>query len=398
MQNACLAIRDSQLLFGDNPMRYLNYLRDMKNAAAPRHPDRIAWPSGKLPFATFVEKNGGRAPRSLAILEEGRVVAGAFGVGEGVDSFVGRLPPGRYFCKPNRAAKGAGGFTLDIADAGALVNGEKQSLASIEVLLSDSPYVVQESLTPQQHPEIARFNPRTINTVRLVTFDTESGPAMFAASLRMAIESAAVDNWSAGGVMVPIDLERGVLERFGTIKEGLALVDAHPQSGQKFCGQSVPYLREAANMACLLHRRLNLWSVSWDIALLESGPCIVEANRKWSVYMGQFNLDFLRTFFEFHLSHGTDAIRMELSGSFTPRVAVRHWLTAVMGAARVSARVDELSNEHLIVTVGGSRAAIESAMDYMRRSARDFGAGEIRFAPAEKPVLSGLDVGAAFSP
>ena len=398
MQNAHIATRDSQRIINGNPLRYLNYLRDTKNATEPHRAGKIAWPTGKIEFASFVTRHGGRAPRSLAIILNGCVTAGVFGGGESVGSFLKRLPPGRYFCKPNRGAKGAGAFALDISDAGASVNGENHTLAAIEALLTQNLYIVQESLTPLQHSDIARFNPRTINTVRLITFDTETGPAMFLASLRIAIESVAVDNWSAGGVMVPIDLERGVLEEFGTIKKDLIAVDAHPQTRIKFLGQGVPYLREAAKMACLLHQELNLCSVGWDVAVLEDGPCIVEANSRWDVFMSAlFKPDFSRTFLEFYLAPGTDAVRVELAGSFMQRDVVRQWLSVVMGAARVSARVDKVSGERLVVTVGGSRAAIENAMVYMRRLARDLCVREVLFGPAENPPLPGLDVSATFS-
>lgn len=382
-------------MLAGNPMPYLNCLRDSKNAMAVHRRHAIAWPSGKVEFGNFVAQNGGRSPRSLATIIDGRVVA--VGAGATARSFIEQLPRGQYFCKPNRSGHGNGGFTLDLVDSEFLVDGEEQSLASIEVLLSSRPYVVQPSLTPLQHPDIARFNERTLNTLRLVTFDTGDGTAMVAASLRIATTNRAVDNWSAGGVVVPIDLKRGVLGEFGILKRGLTVVDAHPQSGQPFLGQSIPHFEAAARMACSLHRKLNLWSVGWDIALLRDGPYIVEANRPWGIFMSaQFNPGFIRAFLDFHLSHGTDAVSLELTGSFTSSDAVRLWLSAAMGVSCTSARVDYLSSGQLVLTVGGARAAIETAMQFLRQPPFDISVTEVRSAPVTKEPLPGLDIGPTF--
>ena len=132
---------------------------------------------------------------------------------------------------------------------------------------------MQPLLTPLQHPDMARFNPRTINTLRLVTFEQDfAGAIAVVAAVRISSTSLAVDNWSAGGVMVPADIGEGVLGEFGIVKNGLAVVDAHPQSGLAFKGFSIPHFREAAGMACRVHDKLDVASLGWDIALLEDGP------------------------------------------------------------------------------------------------------------------------------
>ena len=399
MLNSHIEIRDSWPLLAGNPLHYLNCLRDTKNETAAHHHDKIEWLGGKIQLGIFVAQNGGRSPQSLATIIDGRVVPDGFRGGETASCFLEHLPPGQYFCKPDRSGNGIGGFTLDLSGYEALVDGETQSLTSIGVLLSSRPYLVQLSLTPLQHPDIARFNRRTLNTLRLVTFDTESGPAMVAASLRIATTNAAVDNWSAGGVAVPIDLKRGVLCEFGIVKKGLNVVDAHPQSGQSFRGQAVPHFDAAAAMACSLHRKLKLSSVGWDIALLRDGPCIVEANRPWGIFMSaQFNPGFVRTFLDFHLSRGMDAVSLELTGAFRSKDAVRLWLSAAMGVSRASARVDYLSSEQLALTVGGSEAAIETAMQLLRQPAFDLSCNEMRFAPSTKEPPRGLDIGATFLP
>lgn len=211
--------------------------------------------------------------------------------------------------------------------------------------LSAARYLVQESLTPRQHPLISRFHAGVIDTLRLITFDADSGPVVAGAFMRMAIGKATIDSWALGGVLAPIDLEKFCLRESGLLKKGLKLVDAHPQSGHRFGGAPVPYLAEAIATACKLHSRLAIKSLGWDIALLEDGPCILESNRQWDVFStAQFNLEFVHAFLRFHLPQGDQAsARFVFNGSFDDRQAVRHWLCGVAGAALTSGTVEQFS-------------------------------------------------------
>jgi hypothetical protein len=124
---------------------------------------------------------------------------------------------------------------------------------------------------------MARYNPEVLNTIRLVTFDTDNGPVVRAGYMHAAIGSRSVDNWAAGGVAVSIDIARGLLTSRGLVKGQSGFVSAHPRAGIAFEGQELPHYREAARMVCVLHARLRAKSLGWDVALLESGPAVVEA-------------------------------------------------------------------------------------------------------------------------
>lgn len=399
MLNSHITVRDSWPLIDGNPIPYLNCLRDAKSAASSYPPDRVPRPRGKIEFARFVAANDGLVPRTFALIAAGMAQAAGVGAAEPVREFLQTLAPGQYFCKPNKGSNGTGAFRLDISPSGAGIDGEPRSLAEIEEAMSARDYLVQEWLTSLQHPDVSSFHDGVIDTLRLVTFDTDGGPVAAGALMRMAIGPAVIDSWTKGGVMVPIDLDRGVLGAFGLLKKGLAIVDSHPQSGIAFRGQSVPHLKEAVALACRLQKRLAIKSVGWDIALLTDGPCILEGNRAWDVYMSaQLNPDFVRAFLRFHLPQESDtALRVSLTGSFEQRHRLRHWLCAAVGRALASAEVDQLSRDRLVLTVTGAKTSVEAAIGNMRKP-EGFAVATIETSPCPDQIPAGLDIGATFAP
>jgi hypothetical protein len=391
MPNAHITTHDGWALLFGNPIPYLNGLRDGKTEQFEKDPARQPWPRGKSAFADFVIQNGGRAPRLHARLD-----------GETADAILPRLkalPPGAYFCKPETGSNGEGALQLDVTPRGLRVDGKEESADGVAALLSSRPYVVQDSLVAQQHPDIAAFNPRVVNTLRLVTFDDGRKVRPAAAVLRIACDAAAVDNWSAGGVVVPIDLETGALTRFGVLKEQLSMIENHPVSGRAFAGVGVPHLEAALRLAHDVHHRLAAASIGWDIALLEDGPSVLEANRQWDIFLAaQLNPGFVQDFLGFHLpSDPGSTVRLELRGNFERKNRLRHWLGAVLGKALASGRVDALAPDRLVLSIGGPPEVIEAAIQYIRRSAAHFDVKHIAAARLAEPLRPGLDMAATFS-
>jgi hypothetical protein len=265
--------------------------------------------------------------------------------------------------------------------------------------LSSARYLVQESLTPRQHKLISRFHAGVIGTLRLVTFDTDSGPVVAGAFMRTAIGKATIDLWAGGGVLMPVDVEKCCLRESGVLKKGLKLVDTHPESGHRFGGAPVPYLAEAIAITCKLHGGLAVKSLGWDIALLEDGPCILEGNRHWDVFItAQLNLEFVHAFLRFHLPQGDQAsARFVFSGSFDDRNAVRHWLCAVAGGALTSGRVEDCSRERIVMTIAGTKPNVESALRIARGNASRLKITDIAAAPCPDAVPPGLNLDATFA-
>lgn len=142
----------------------------------------------------------------------------------------------------------------------------------------------QQLLT--QHPIIASFNQTSINTVRVVTLHTPDGIRLDGAVFRMGLRGKPVDNWSAGGVAVGVNLEDGTLMRYGVRerKFGGEVFAAHPDSGITFEGFQLPYWDRILSLVTEAAKAIYpLRTIGWDVAFCPEGPMIVEANEEWHV-------------------------------------------------------------------------------------------------------------------
>ena len=394
--NSHIRVRGSMFLLNGNPGAYLNGLRDAKNRSASQASDRTEYRRKKVDFGEFVTSLGGRSPRTIALIRNATIVAPGSASGATVENYLKELPAGSYFCKPNVGRNGIGAFRLTIGSDGPRVDDEARSVSDVTKLFSSEDYVIQESVAPLQHPDIARFRDGVINTMRLVTFDTKAGPKALAASLRMAISLKSIDSWTQGGVVAGIDLKRGMLKPFGCLKKGLKIVDHHPGSGLPFRDQPIPHVREAVAMACKLHAQLNgARSLGWDIALLKDGPCFLESNKMWDVIMSaQLNPGFVPAFLAVHLPRTSDrAVSLEVGGSFKSRVQICRAVGGILGRALASGRIERLSRERVGLTVGGTQETVQAAVQMFRQRTGN----RVKIAPSRNGPEPGFDVTAAFA-
>ena len=90
-----------------------------------------------------------------------------------------------------------------------------------------------------QHPDIARFRGGVINTMRLITFDTEGGAT---AGRRLAAHGDFTQEHrqlDAGRRRRRHRLDKGILKPFGIVKKDFKVVEAHPGSG--LCSAISPF-------------------------------------------------------------------------------------------------------------------------------------------------------------
>jgi hypothetical protein len=363
-------------------------------------PGRIARGRSKADFAEFASAAGVRTPRTFALIAGGLVQHAAFATGEPARAFLAKVPAGHYFCKPNMGRNGIGAFRLTVSSDSAMMDEEPSSFAEVAERLSSEDYIIQEWVAPFQHPDISRFRAGVINTLRLITFDTESGPRAVAASLRMAIALKSIDSWTQGGVVAAIDLEKGVLKPFGILKKSKQIVESHPGSGIAFRDQPVPHYHRAVSMACDMHAMLaGPKSLGWDIGLLEDGPCFLESNVPWDILMSaQFNPTLVPEFLALHLPPSCEsAIRLDMQGSFIDLVPLCRTLGKILGASIASGRVEQRSRERIVLTVGGPRRAITSALHIFRQKGREIGVNHIAVQQSADKPSPGFDASAVFA-
>ncbi len=383
-----------------NSVAYLSRLRDMGNKFGISGPGRNERRSAKIDFADFVTRAGDRSPRTLALVLGGMVKKASSESTETAASFLSKAPHGHYFCKPNRGRNGIGAFRLTIASDGMMIDEEPSSIVAVSERLSSEDYVIQEWVAALQHPDISRFRAGVINTMRLITFDAGDGAKAVAASLRMAISLKSIDSWTQGGVVAAIDLERGVLKPFGILKKGWKIVDTHPGSGIPFRDQAIPHFQTAVRQACRMHSQLaGPRSLGWDIGLLEDGPCFLESNAPWDVLMSaQFNPDLVPKFLAFHLPRTCEtAIHVLLPGTYTNRITLCSGLSRVLGTAMVSGRVERLTRDRVVLTIGGTPQSVQTALRLFKLRGSDFGATDVKAARARENPAPGFDASGAFA-
>jgi hypothetical protein len=148
-------------------------------------------------------------------------------------------------------------------------------------------FLIQERI--RQHPKLSELNHHAVNTIRLITCLRDGKPSPYLAVLKMAAGESCHDNWCAGGLAVKMDIQTGILSKYGFFAPGKGTkTKHHPDTGAVFSGFQVPYFEEAIKMAVELHEYFpSFHSIGWDIGITSDGPVFIEGNYEWSISIMQ---------------------------------------------------------------------------------------------------------------
>ena len=129
----------------------------------------------------------------------------------------------------------------------------------------------------KQHPDLARINKGSLNTVRVVSFRFNEEVHILSTILRMGGVGARVDNISAGGISCRIEADGRLTEKAVTRKS--EWTDKHP-SGLKFRDITVPCFDKIIGTVKRLHLSLPYFDlIGWDFAVDENDdPVFIEFN------------------------------------------------------------------------------------------------------------------------
>lgn len=131
-----------------------------------------------------------------------------------------------------------------------------------------------------QHPIMNNLCTRSVNTMRIMTFNDYGTPRILWMGLRVGNGVNAIDNFHARGMAVNIDMDTGRLVG-NAIDKDLNEYKEHPVSHTRFDGFQIPFFEEAKQM--VLEASLEsdkILVVGWDVAISENGPVIIEGNRR----------------------------------------------------------------------------------------------------------------------
>ncbi len=172
-----------------------------------------------------------------------------------------------------------GGYGIGRVDMNSVVDASEYR----EALIEGRQFLLEEVI--RQHPDMSRLNDSSVNTVRIVTFVSETEVYILARVLKIGA-GGDVDNFSAGGMYTMLDARGVVL--YPAFDANDVIHETHPISGVPIVGFAVPHFD--AVRALVRRAALSLKDVpyvGWDVAITAAGPLIVEGNYNTGVFQAK---------------------------------------------------------------------------------------------------------------
>lgn len=160
--------------------------------------------------------------------------------------------------------------------AGVLFWNRSQGRNTLEKMISGKDDLIIQSMV-QQHPFFESIHPTSLNTLRIVTLILEKEPILLSTMLRMGRSGSKVDNYTAGGVICPVDKQGFLFPK--AVQKNQSVITSHPD-GFVFAGKRIPYFDSIIDEAKRLHLRVPYFKlVSWDFSVsVEGKPLLIEGN------------------------------------------------------------------------------------------------------------------------
>jgi hypothetical protein len=174
-----------------------------------------------------------------------------------------------FFAKPNNGTCGRGIEKIIVKDF--------DDPRALWYYLEDRGLTLLEE-TIIQHPHLNQLHPHSINTVRIVTIYHEEKVHIVAAYLRIG-NNRIVDNFNSGGMVVPVDINTGLISDIAIDKAGNHY-EKHPVTQTSIPGFQIPMWEECIELiknSVPIVPQVGL--VGWDVGISVNGPLLVEANQ-----------------------------------------------------------------------------------------------------------------------
>lgn len=130
-----------------------------------------------------------------------------------------------------------------------------------------------------QHPEMSRFNPASVNTLRVITLVSKDGVKVMNAVFRCGNGEGCTDNFHHFGLAALIDVKTGIVVTPAIDKLNQKYY-IHPKSKAQIIGFKIPnwnQVLERAKSAAMVQKDVRF--VGWDMVILENGEVsIIEGN------------------------------------------------------------------------------------------------------------------------
>ncbi len=151
---------------------------------------------------------------------------------------------------------------------------------SVQELFNDykRSFIIQERF--EQHADISRLNPTSLNTIRVMSYRRGDEVVILYAVIRIGRINQVIDNETAGGIKADIDLATGRIKgvAYGNPKEKLM---PKTDVGTVLDGYQVPGFFKVLDLVKDMHLRLPYFDlIGWDMSVDKNGlPALIEWNR-----------------------------------------------------------------------------------------------------------------------
>jgi len=165
---------------------------------------------------------------------------------------------------------------FQLLDSGEILS-VAEFLSTILALSDGGDYIVEEYI--EQHPELARMNGSSVNTLRVWAYHIRGKTSVIDAFLRVGRRGSLVDNTSRGAQIFRLDLRSGVIGEGMTKTIYNETFHCHKDSGERISGGTLPFWRESlalAQKAVTAFPHIGFAGV--DIAITKTGPVVIELN------------------------------------------------------------------------------------------------------------------------
>lgn len=145
----------------------------------------------------------------------------------------------------------------------------------IETLFERGNYIFEEIVI--NHRDLKCLSD-CLNTVRVYTLLKDNKPQVLGTYLRVGGMNQVVDNFHAGGHILPVDWETGIILSHGATLDGKKY-EFNPKSNISYKGFKLPnWDKIKQEMASICSVVPDIRYVGWDIAITENGFELIEGN------------------------------------------------------------------------------------------------------------------------
>ena len=227
-------------------------------------------------YADFLEHKGmlgyfiterNRAVKLAEKIDGDWYVDGCFSNADGVIKKIHESGTDRIVIK--EAVDSGGGHGVRLVDKGAV-----DSSAFFSLFRGDD-IVVEEYI--KESDELSRYNPDTVNTIRVLSLNLNGRVSVLSSCLRMGGTGMLVDHVSSGGMKIGIRPDGSLSD--AAYDFSLKQMDNSP-SGISFKGKSIESYRLIKKFVCEAHKNFPLARlIAWDIAIdVGNNIMVIEIN------------------------------------------------------------------------------------------------------------------------